>query len=63
MTKYFLRNKIRKVSNDAKNKIKKLKTDYCKLNNPYKIGDIISNGNISIQIEGINYDLISLYCI
>lgn len=55
MTFEELEKEIEKIEKEATEKKKIKIVEYCKSNNPYKIGDIISGQSSIIKIEGIKF--------
>jgi hypothetical protein len=57
MTKDEYKSKFDEINNDCQLKLKSLAKEYAISNNPYKIGDVVTDHMGSIKIEQIQFTL------
>jgi hypothetical protein len=57
MTKEEYKSKLIEINNDSELKLKSLAKEYALSNNPYKIGDIVTDHIKTVKIEKIQFTL------
>lgn len=57
MTKEEYKSKVIEINNDRELKLKSLAKEYALSNNPYKIGDIVTDHIKTVKIEKIQFTL------
>ncbi len=60
MTKQELDNTIKELNKQHELAVNKVKKEYILANNPYKVGDVISDNTKTIQIQSVKYSIHAL---